>query len=109
MCNIYIGVANYNLQNLQPGKWVVKEKMGGECYIIPRLILALAGTVMMMIMTQIGPMTASIDYADALSKSILFFEGQRSGKLPSTQRITWRKDSGLQDGSDIGVSLSLLI
>ena len=83
--------------------------MGGECYIIPRLILALAGTVMMMMTTPIGPMAASSDYDDALSKSILFFEGQRSGKIPSTQRITWRKDSGLQDGSDIGVSLSLLV
>lgn len=83
--------------------------MSGECYIIPKVILALAGTVMMMMTTPIGPMAASFDYADALSKSILFFEGQRSGKLPSTQRITWRKDSGLQDGSDIGVSLSILV
>ncbi|KAK6117877.1 hypothetical protein DH2020_048377 [Rehmannia glutinosa] len=43
------------------------------------------------------------DYGDALSKSILFFEGQRSGKLPSTQRLTWRKDSALGDGFDKGV------
>lgn len=47
---------------------------------------------------------ASHDYGDALSKSILFFEGQRSGKIPSTQRMTWRKDSALYDGSDVGVS-----
>ncbi|KAJ0971128.1 hypothetical protein J5N97_019087 [Dioscorea zingiberensis] len=39
-------------------------------------------------------------------KSILFFEGQRSGKLPSTQRMTWRKDSALQDGHDIRVDLT---
>lgn len=38
------------------------------------------------------------NYGEALSKSILFFEGQRSGKLPPTQRMTWRKDSALQDG-----------
>ena len=48
---------------------------------------------------------ASHDYGDALSKSILFFEGQRSGKLPPNQRMTWRKDSALRDGFDIGVSL----
>ncbi|KAH9647604.1 Endoglucanase 8 [Citrus sinensis] len=48
---------------------------------------------------------ASHDYGDALSKCILFFEGQRSGKLPSTQRMTWRKDSALSDGSDVGVDL----
>ncbi|XP_043718085.1 endoglucanase 4-like [Telopea speciosissima] len=49
--------------------------------------------------------SSSPDYADALSKSILFFEGQRSGKLPSTQRMTWRKDSALLDGHQIGVDL----
>ncbi|KAK6136696.1 hypothetical protein DH2020_029524 [Rehmannia glutinosa] len=38
------------------------------------------------------------DYADALSKSILFFEGQRSGYLPADQRLTWRGNSGLGDG-----------
>ena len=38
------------------------------------------------------------DYSDALSKSILFFEGQRSGFLPQDQRIGWRANSGLSDG-----------
>ncbi|KAJ8764797.1 hypothetical protein K2173_010262 [Erythroxylum novogranatense] len=47
----------------------------------------------------------SQDYADALEKSILFFEGQRSGKLPSNQRLTWRGDSGLSDGSTYHVNL----
>lgn len=45
------------------------------------------------------------DYSDALEKSILFFEGQRSGKLPSNQRLTWRADSGLSDGSSNHVDL----
>ncbi|KAL5714826.1 cellulase [Ranunculus cassubicifolius] len=45
------------------------------------------------------------NYKDALSKSILFFQGQRSGKLPSNQQITWRKDSGLSDGSAAKVDL----
>ncbi|KAJ6347220.1 hypothetical protein OIU76_003837 [Salix suchowensis] len=47
----------------------------------------------------------SQDYADALEKSILFFEGQRSGKLPLNQRLTWRGDSGLSDGSAYHVNL----
>ncbi|XP_063950737.1 endoglucanase 4 isoform X1 [Daucus carota subsp. sativus] len=46
-----------------------------------------------------------LDYTEALTKSILFFEGQRSGKLPNNQRLTWRKDSGLRDGFDQGVDL----
>ncbi|XP_022986510.1 endoglucanase 24-like [Cucurbita maxima] len=38
------------------------------------------------------------DYGEALSKCILFFEGQRSGFLPQEQRMTWRANSGLSDG-----------
>ncbi|CAB4269446.1 unnamed protein product [Prunus armeniaca] len=49
--------------------------------------------------------SGSHNYADALSKCLMFFEGQRSGKLPPSQRITWRKDSGLKDGSDVGMDL----
>ncbi|KAH9314038.1 hypothetical protein KI387_022665 [Taxus chinensis] len=49
--------------------------------------------------------SAMPDYKDALSKSILFFEGQRSGKLPPNQRLKWRKDSALHDGSEENVDL----
>ena len=45
----------------------------------------------------------SFEYGEALTKSLLFFEGQRSGKLPSNQRVQWRGDSALKDGSDAGV------
>ena len=45
------------------------------------------------------------DYKDALSKSILFFEGQRSGILPPNQKLTWRKDSALKDRSEQNVSI----
>lgn len=58
----------------------------------------------MMLMEMMAVKVASHDYGDALTKSILFFEGQRSGRLPSTQRMTWRKDSALHDGFEIGVS-----
>ncbi|KAJ0977226.1 hypothetical protein J5N97_012700 [Dioscorea zingiberensis] len=46
------------------------------------------------------------NYGDALEKSILFFEGQRSGELPPDQRITWRSHSGLTDGSQANVTLT---
>ncbi|CAN0909125.1 Endoglucanase 5 [Linum grandiflorum] len=45
------------------------------------------------------------DYSQALDKTLLFFEAQRSGKLPVTNRIKWRGDSGLQDGHQQGVDL----
>ncbi|KAI5056587.1 hypothetical protein GOP47_0028405 [Adiantum capillus-veneris] len=50
--------------------------------------------------------TTLIDYKDALSKSLLFFEVQRSGKLPDNQRVAWRGDSALLDGSDQNVDLT---
>ncbi|TYI83514.1 hypothetical protein E1A91_D05G298200v1 [Gossypium mustelinum] len=39
------------------------------------------------------------NYRDALQKSFLFFQGQRSGKLPANQKVSWRSNSGLSDGS----------
>ncbi|XP_024044967.1 endoglucanase 8 isoform X1 [Citrus clementina] len=66
-----------------------------------RSIQMLLGLVGMILVVGV----ASHDYGDALSKCVLFFEGQRSGKLPSTQRMTWRKDSALRDGADVGVDL----
>lgn len=50
---------------------------------------------------------AGHDYGQALSKSILFFEAQRSGYLPNNQRVKWRAHSGLNDGKASGVSISL--
>nr|ACT54546.1 endo-1,4-beta-glucanase [Dimocarpus longan] len=48
---------------------------------------------------------AGHDYGQALTKSILFFEAQRSGYLPHNQRVTWRANSGLNDGKASGVDL----
>jgi endoglucanase len=47
------------------------------------------------------------DYADALGKAILFFQGQRSGQLPPDQAVNWRSNSGLSDGSAANVHSSL--
>ena len=44
------------------------------------------------------------DYRAALANSLLYFEGQRSGRLPAGQRVQWRGDSALADGRDHGVS-----
>ncbi|KAK4836925.1 hypothetical protein QYF36_001400 [Acer negundo] len=73
--------------------------MGGKY----KSVLGFVG--MMMMLRSVASSSISHDYGDALSKCILFFEGQRSGKLPSSQRMTWRKDSALHDGSDIGIDL----
>ncbi|CAH9063477.1 unnamed protein product [Cuscuta epithymum] len=46
-----------------------------------------------------------LDYKEALSKSLLYFEAQRSGRLPYNQRVSWRHHSGLTDGLEQGVDL----
>ncbi|XP_056162028.1 endoglucanase 3 isoform X3 [Syzygium oleosum] len=46
------------------------------------------------------------NYKDALAKSILFFQGQRSGRLPTNQLLSWRSTSGLSDGALAHVDLT---
>ncbi|OIV99415.1 hypothetical protein TanjilG_17225 [Lupinus angustifolius] len=67
-----------------------------------RLVIIVIGSLLCVTGTSLG---LKHNYGDALTKSILFFEGQRSGKLPPTQRMTWRKDSGLQDGFQVNHTL----
>jgi endoglucanase len=49
---------------------------------------------------------ATYSYAEALQKALLFYELQRSGRLPADQRTNWRGDSGLNDGADVGLDLT---
>ncbi|PNX73801.1 endoglucanase 5-like protein [Trifolium pratense] len=63
--------------------------------------------VMTLVLVHLGgSVPSSFNYGDALDKSLMFFEAQRSGKLPlQQQRIKWRGDSGLKDGIQQGVDL----
>ncbi|CAL9125068.1 endoglucanase 8-like [Musa troglodytarum] len=72
------------------------------CLALLMLVASMAAWMMPSAVAGKGPPP---NYADALSKCLLFYEGQRSGKLPPTQRATWRKDSALKDGQDAGVDL----
>jgi hypothetical protein len=49
---------------------------------------------------------ATPNYGEVLQKSIFFYEAQKSGKLPASNRINWRGDSALSDGQDVGVNLT---
>ncbi|CAO3628932.1 unnamed protein product [Mucor hiemalis] len=49
--------------------------------------------------------TGNVHYANLMNASFWFYEAQRSGKLPSNNRVSWRSDSGLKDGSDNNVNL----
>ncbi|KAL2459413.1 Endoglucanase 5 [Forsythia ovata] len=57
------------------------------------------------LLAWVATAVSAFDYGDALDKSLLFFEAQRSGKLPVNQLIKWRGDSGLYDGYSQGVNL----
>lgn len=46
------------------------------------------------------------NYAEALQKTVYFFEAQQSGKLSPNNRVIWRGPACLNDGQDIGRDLS---
>ena len=50
--------------------------------------------------------TGKFSYGEALQKSLLFYELQRSGDLPEKTRCNWRADSALYDGADCGIDLT---
>lgn len=48
---------------------------------------------------------AEYKFPDVMDASLLFYEAQRSGMLPPTNRIPWRGDSGLLDRTENNRSL----
>ncbi|KAF3634251.1 Endoglucanase 11 [Capsicum annuum] len=62
-------------------------------------------SILLLLSTIFASSAIAFDYADALQKSLLYFEAQRSGRLPYNQRVTWRDHSGLTDGLEEGVDL----
>ena len=61
--------------------------------LIPYLRIAAAGV-------------PEFNYAEALQKSLYFFEAQQSGILSPNNRVEWRGPACLTDGQDIGRDLS---
>lgn len=71
-----------------------KVSMGNSLFSLFLLTLLLVGSV------ECNP-----NYREALAKSLLFFQGQRSGRIPSDQQIKWRSNSALFDGRLANVTL----
>ena len=46
------------------------------------------------------------NYAEALQKSMFFYQAQRAGDLPADNPVSWRGDSALTDGADVGKDLT---
>lgn len=55
---------------------------------------------------RVKPIGSESDYAKVLELSLMFYEAQRSGKLPGDNRIRWRGDSALEDHGTDGEDLS---
>ncbi|GAV61003.1 Glyco_hydro_9 domain-containing protein/CBM49 domain-containing protein [Cephalotus follicularis] len=61
--------------------------------------------VCLLLVCMLGIHATDFNYGDALDKTLMFFQAQRSGRLPLNQRVKWRGDSGLKDGFLQGVNL----
>ena len=49
------------------------------------------------VMTTVNAADSKFNYADALDKSLFFYEAQQSGPLPSWNRVEWKADSAMSD------------
>lgn len=75
---------------------MLKKLTGG---IVSAVLLA-ASTFSAMpagVMTTVNAADGKFNYADALDKSLYFYEVQQAGPLPEWNRVEWRADSTMQD------------
>ncbi|KAK3581339.1 hypothetical protein CHS0354_016183 [Potamilus streckersoni] len=61
---------------------------------------SIGGTQIQLVTSNIGGSATKYDYAKALELSILFYNAQRSGRLPANNSIPWRGDSAVNDSDD---------
>jgi endoglucanase len=73
-------------------------------FSVPIATASLLAAVVTAPTAQAAP--ASFDYGEALQKAVWFYDAQRSGSLGANNRVSWRGDSGLADGKDVGLDLS---
>lgn len=55
---------------------------------------------------QPASMKKDYNYAEALQKSLFFFEAQQSGRLSPGNRVEWRGPAHTDDGKDVGLDLT---
>ncbi|MEP1553507.1 MAG: glycoside hydrolase family 9 protein [Paraglaciecola sp.] len=64
------------------------------------------GGVLLSTLSVFSANAVDVNYGEALQKSIYFYEAQQAGVLPDWNRVEWRGDSTLEDGTDVGEDLS---
>ncbi|MFI6924869.1 glycoside hydrolase family 9 protein [Nonomuraea spiralis] len=69
-----------------------------------------AASLVLPLLAGVGPAAhaaaPAFAYGEALQKSLWFYEAQQSGDLPDWNRVSWRGDSGMNDGKDAGLDLT---
>lgn len=63
-------------------------------------------TTFLLFVMSTSVLKAQHNFAEALQKSMFFYEAQQSGRLTSGNRVSWRSNSALEDGSDVGYDLT---
>ena len=81
----------------------------GQLMGIERASLAIALIWLTTFEGHLMRVNGGLNYKEALAKSLIFLEAQRSGKLPPNNRVPWRGDSGLDDGKLANVHKHLFV
>src|SRR5262247_1120103 len=88
-----------SLISLMRHRWVAASA-------IAVVFILMAGSHVAITTKPVQGQAPSFNYGEALQKSLFFYEAQQSGVLPDWNRVNWRGDSGLNDGSDVGKNLT---
>nr|AAW62376.2 endoglucanase CBP105 [Cellulomonas flavigena] len=78
----------------------------GRTRLAAGLSLAVAASALVVPLATSASAAPAYNYAEALQKSMFFYQAQASGDLPANYPVSWRGDSGMSDGSDVGVGLT---
>lgn len=70
------------------------------------IVIAITLLTTIFVVPQGSVSAANYNYGEALQKAIMFYEFQRSGKIPENSRNNWRGDSGMTDGADNNIDLT---
>jgi endoglucanase len=79
--------------------------MHKRTHATPRRALALAALLAAALAPQ-ASQAQTYNYGEALQKALYFYECQRAGKMPAGNRVEWRGDAAMADGSDVGLDLT---
>jgi endoglucanase len=102
-----VAPANYSLKVEQlEGQALATESSSELSDPLKSVSLAAESTVLAESTARETRGSGQFNYGEALQKSFLYYEANRSGDLPTDNRIKWRGDSALNDGADVGRDLS---